>query len=47
MHVYQITYSLDRQIHTFSLFAENEAEAEAMLQREHAGAVAIALVEVA
>jgi len=46
MHVYKITYSLDG-IHTFSVMAKDETEATAMLEREHAGATLIMLVEVA
>jgi hypothetical protein len=46
MHVYQITYSLDGAIHTFSVMVENEAAAEAILEREHAGATLITLVQV-
>lgn len=46
MQIYQITYSLDGAIHTFSVMAADENAATAILEREHAGATLITLAQV-
>jgi hypothetical protein len=47
MHIYKITYSFEQAIHSFSVMAEDQDIAIAMLEREHAGATLVMLEQVA